>query len=609
MHLFKELKRRSVFRVAAAYMAAAWLVVEITETLFPLYGLSSAAVRLVVTLLAIGFPLSLIFSWIYELTPEGIKRDKDRGQTITVAHHTDKALDRLIIVFLAFALGYFAIDKFVFEPQRIVEITETEARAAAEKVRVQRGEIALPGKSVAVLPFINISPDPENEYFADGLTEELIGTLAKVNGLHVIARTSVFALKGSNRDVRDIGRQLHVKTVLEGSVRREQDHIRITVQLISVEDGFNLWSESYNYELSSVLVLQEKIARDIARTLQIQLPPYVDRQLTVKGTVNPEAHDSYLKGRYYWARLSEGGFLKSIEAFKRSIVIDPDYAPPHAGLATVYSFVGLFGTMPPQQAFPLSMMEADAAIALDPGLAEAYIARGMAMLLYEWDWNGARENLLLALQLSPNYSMGHWAYSQYLAVVDPPAALAPALRALSLDPLSLPLMNLVAFRYLDQGQFEEAIQMDKEMLSLDPSFPATYWNLGVIDILHGRYEEAIAELAHSVEYSGGMAQTLAMQAYAYAKSGDDVKARAVLEELEGRRESPQHGYASPLLIAYLYEGLGETEEALKWLEQAVQERDGWLVNLNSFPRFDSLRDEPRFEGVLHQLRLPENANN
>ena len=591
MSIVQELKRRNVFRVAVAYLAGAWLLVEVTETLFPIYGLSNASIRLVVTLLAIGFPLVLIFSWVYELTPEGLRRENDIDQSVTFTHNTGKKLDRIIIVLLALALGYFAFDKFVLTPERVVEMAK----------------MVLPDKSIAVLPFTNMSPDLQDEYFSDGLTEELIGALAKVDGLHVTARTSAFAFKAASRDIRDIGNRLNVKTVLEGSVRREQDRVRITAQLISVEDGFHLWSESYDYELENVLILQETISLAIVSALQIQLSPQVDEQFKVGATVNPEAYDLYLKGRYYWARLNTGGFQQSIEAFQKAIAIDPGYAPPHAGLANAYSFSGYFGIMPPREAFPLSIMEADAALALDPGSSEALVARGMAWLIYEWDWDRARDKLELALELSPNSSLAHWAYAEYLTVVDPSAALNSALHALSLDPLSFPIMNLVAFTYLGQGMFAEAIQMDEEILAMNPGFAAAHWNLGIIHMLHGRFEESIEELSQSVEYSGGMPPTLAMQAYAYAKLGDEANALAILAVLESRRDSPGHGYAPPVLIAYVYEGLGRTEDALEWLEKAITERDGWLVFLNSFPRFESLRDEPRFKDILRRLGLPESG--
>jgi adenylate cyclase len=605
MSFVQELKRRNVFRVAIAYLTGAWLLVEVAETLFPVYGFTVASIRLVVTVLAIGFPVALIFSWVYELTPEGLRLDKDIDPSLTPTNQTGKKLDRVIIVLLALALGYFAFDKFVLEPRRQLEIAEAAARTGAEQALDQQQKMALSGKSIAVLPFTNMNPDPEDEYFSDGLTEELIGGLAKVKGLHVTARTSAFAFKGANRDIRELGNQLNVKTVLEGSVRREKDRVRINAQLINVEDGYHLWSESYDYELKSVLALQETIARAIVSALEIQLSPQVNKQLTEKTSINPEAYDLYLKGLYHWARLNKGGFQQSIEAFQEAIAIDPGYAPPHAGLANAYSFAGYFGLMPPRVAFPLSILEANTALSLDPRSSEALVARGMAWLIYEWDWDRARDDLKLALNLSPNSSLAHWAYAEYLTVVEPSEALNSALHALSLDPLSLPIMNLVAFTYINQGMFAEAIQMDEEMLAMNPSFSAAHFNRGIIHILEGRFEDAIENLNKSVEYSGGMSPAVAMQAYAHAKAGDKANASAILAELESRRGVSGGGYVSPVLIAFVYEGLGKTEAALDWLEKALTERDGWLVFLNSYPRFEALRDEPRFKDILDRLGLPQ----
>jgi len=471
MSVFGELKRRNVFRVAAAYLAGAWLLLEVAQTLLPLYGFSDGSVRMVVTLLAIGFPIALLASWLFELTPGGFKLEKDIDRSVALDPRIGKRLDRFIIVMLALSLGYFAFDKFVLGPSREAELVQTTTEAVTEQISESR-QSQVADKSIAVLPFVNMSANPENEYFSDGLTEEMIDALAKVKGLHVTARTSAFAFKGSNRDIRKIGERLNVKTVLEGSVRRYEDEVRVTAQLINVEDGFHLWSESYTYKLENVLALQETIAKAIVAALRIKLSPEVIEQFNASTAVNPQAYDLYLKGRYHWAHISEDGFRRSIEAFNKALVIDPGYAPAHAGLATVYSFMGYFGVMPPLRAYPLSIGEAEAALALDPGSTEALIARGMGRMLFEWDLDRARDDLSRALELSPNYSQAHWAWAEYLAVANPPAALASALEALALDPLSLPIMNSVAFKYFQQGRYTEALQMDDEIIALNPNFIA-----------------------------------------------------------------------------------------------------------------------------------------
>jgi adenylate cyclase len=606
MLIVKELKRRNVFRVAAAYLAGAWLLIEVVQTLFPLYGFSDEAIRLVVTLLAIGFPIILIFSWVFELTPEGFKLEKNIDRSVVPTHRSGQKLDRVIIVLLALALAYFAFDKFVIEPSREAELVQTTTETVTQQIEQAR-KSQLADKSIAVLPFVNMSPDPEDEYFSDGLTEELIGSLAKVKSLHVTARTSAFAFKGTNLDIRDIGQALNVRTVLEGSVRKDQNHVRITAQLINVEDGYHIWSESYDHKLENILSLQESIAKAIAGALSIQLSPNIDEQLSTAAAVNPKAYDLYLQGRYHWAHINEVGFRKGIDAFQNAIAIDPGYAPAHAGLATVYSFMGYFGIMPPREAFPLSIAEAETALALDSKSSEALTARGMASLVFAWDWDRARDDLSLALELSPNYSQAHWAWSEYLAVTNPPAALDSALKALSLDPLSLPIMNSVAFKYLTRGMYTEAAQMDEKMIAMEPNFMAAYWNRGVLHLLRGQYESAIDYLAQSVERSGRMPPAIAMLGYAYAKSGDEKQALALLEELKSLKDQPGRGYAPPLLIAYIHEGLGRVDEALDWLDKAIEERDGWLLYLNSFPRFESLRGEARFKAIMRRLQLPESG--
>jgi serine/threonine-protein kinase len=573
--------------------------------LFPIFGLSEGTLRFVVILLAIGFPLSLVVSWAYEITPGGVKLERDVDRSAPGAERTGKVLDRAIIVLLSLVLAYFAIDKFVFDPAREEPIAQPATQADTDQATVEQQQQAVDDKSIAVLPFANLSPDKNDAYFSDGLTEELISALAKVEDLRVSARTSAFAFKGVNQDIREIGRRLNVRTVLEGSVRREQARIRVSAQLIDTEDGFPLWSESYDYELESILALQETISRAIVSALEVQLSPQVSELLEATPAVDTEAYDLYLKGRFHWARLNAGGFERSIDAFQRAIAIAPDYAPPHAGLANAYSFAGYFGLMPPSVAFPRSIEEAELALALDPASTEAMVALGMAALMYQWDWDLAGEHLRRALELAPGDVLANWAFTEYLLVLNPAQALESALYTLSLDPLSLPIMNLVAFSYLVQGKFVEATDMDKEMLSLDPRFEAAHWNLGVIYLLQERFEEAVEALGGAIEISEGLPPAVATHGYALARAGDEVGALAALAELEARRDNPAQGYASPVLIALVHEGLGRKDEAFAWLETAFEERDGWLLLMNSFPRFESLRDDPRFLDLLRRLDLPK----
>jgi adenylate cyclase len=590
--LFKELRRRQVFGTVALYVVAAWVIIQVAGEVQDAFGFQRMALRFLWIAALAGFPAALIFGWYYDITGQGIVHTPPADADT----HADQSLTRTdYLIFSAFILVVIVTAyPFVSKIQTDAHQPETSLFSEA------------PANSIAVLPFVNMS-QVDDEYFSDGLTEELIGSLAKVKGLHVTARTSAFAFKGENRDIRIIGQRLNVKNVLEGSVRREKNRVRITAYLINVESGFRIWSDSYDDELESMLGLQESIARSIVRALRIQLAPEIEKQFRTQVVVNPEAYDLYLKGRYYWAHLSESGFQQSIDAFQKATMADSGYAPPHAGLATVYSFLGYFGFMPPREAFALSVVEANNALALDPNSSEALIARGMARFVYEWNWNSARDDLTRALELSPNYSQAHWAMSQYQAAVNPSAAFDSAQRALSLDPLSLPIMSAVAFNYFSRGMFEEAIEMDKEMLALDPGFAAAHFNLGLVHMFNQRFEAAIGEFTVSVELSGEMPSMLGALAYTYAKSGDVPQALIILEKLKSLREQSPHGYSPAFQIAYVYEGLGRTEDALDWLDKAFEERDGWLVYLNVFPKFESLRSEERFQDMLRRLNLPESG--
>jgi TolB-like protein/tetratricopeptide (TPR) repeat protein len=583
-----------VFRTAALYIVAAWIVIQVAGEAQDAFGLETVVLRYLWIAALAGFPFALVFGWYYDITREGVvhtpSADADTNADLSLTRTDYLIFSALVLVIIIIAYPFF---RAVVEPAA----DRPETRLVSES----------PTNSIAVMPFVNTSKHDDDEYFSDGLTEELIGSLAKVRGLHVTARTSAFAFKGQDRDIRSIGQQLNVRNILDGSVRRENNRVRIAVQLINVESGFNIWSESFDSELGSVLGVQQSIARSIVDALRIQLAPDTEEYFDKALTVNPDAFDLYLRGRYHWARFSEGGFRQSIDAFQRAIVADPDFAPPHAGLATVYSFMGYFGLMEPGDAYALSFREANTALALDSQSSEALIARGMAWLTYKWDWDHARDDLTRALELSPNFSQAHWALSLYESVVDPSAGLDAALKALSLDPLSLPITNAVAMRYFSLGKLGEAEKTAERMIDLDPDFAPAHWVMGLVHMFNGRYDAAIEELTRSVELSGGVPSTLAALAYANAKSGNTSKALELLEQLKSLGELSQQGHVPALQIAYVYEGLGRTEDALDWLDRAFELRDGWLVHLNGFPRFESLREEERFQGLLRRMNLPKGS--
>ena len=331
MSFITELKRRNVFRVAVAYLAGAWLLSEVSATLFPLFGFSDTPVRIIVILLAIGFPLFLVFSWIFEITPEGLKLEKDIRREVSLSRETDKKLDRAIIVLLILAVGYFAVDKFVLEPARVVEIVEETTQQARSEALVE----SYGDKSIAVLPFVNMSDDPDQEYFSDGISEELLNLLAQIPELRVISRSSAFYYKGKDIPVTEIAKQLHVEHVLEGSIRKAGDRVRITAQLIAARSDAHLWSQVYDRKLGDIFAIQEEIARAIGHALELKLVHgSTDAlQLVVSGTGNVDAYDVYLQGRELVSLRDADSLEKASRLFERALRLDAKFAPAHAQLA------------------------------------------------------------------------------------------------------------------------------------------------------------------------------------------------------------------------------------------------------------------------------------
>lgn len=463
-----------------------------------------------------------------------------------------------------------------------------------------RGQIS----SIAALPFLNISGDPADEYFSDGLTEELINALAKVEGLHVAARTSGFQFKGKNYDVREIGRRLGVGAVLEGSVRKEGNWLRITAQLNSTSDGYHLWSETYDREMTQVFAIQEEISRAIVETLKLRVAEKGSGPLVKRHTENPEAHDLYLRGRYFWNRRGEEGAQKSIQYFQQAIEKDPHYALAYAGLADAYlslAFSFDAGTVPPAQATPRAKAAALKALELDDHLAPAHISLAFVSFLYEWDWNEAERQFQRALALDPRYAHAHHWYSHYLlALGRVEESLAQSKRALELDPLDAILNTHMGWHHLYSHQYELAVEHLRNALEMDPNYFHSQRELGRACSEKGLYREAVSLLRRALRQAKEDGFALASLGYAYAAWGKRNEARRTLEHL--RRLSPRR-YISPYFPAAIYAGLGEKERALEQLERAYEERSDALVYLKTEPMFSSLYSLPRFKRLVQRMGL------
>jgi TolB-like protein len=464
MSLYRELKRRNVIRVAIAYLAGSWLLIEVAETIFPLYGLGDTPARIVVTLLAIGFPLFLVFSWVFEITPEGLKKEKDIDRAVSVTGKTGKQLDRIIIVLLALALGYFAFDKFVLDPARDVELVEE----TAQKVRSDALVESFGDKSIAVLPFMNMSADPEQEYFSDGISEELLNLLAKIPQLRVISRSSSFSFKGMDIAIPTLAAQLNVAHVLEGSVRKAGNRVRITAQLIEARSDTHLWSESYDRELDDVFAVQDEIAAAIGAALKMELALAVGE--TIKPTAieaaSTDAYDAYLRGRELVHHDNRAAMEEAVRHLERAVRMDDAFAPAHAQLAMATMLLTSYVSSDRERARRTAIRHLDRAQALEPDLADAHVGRAL-LANYANDPESAIAHARKGLASNPN-SIEAMIQLRY-ALEDEEEAHAILEQILVIDPLSIIGRMDYADWLADQGRIEEAHEVAEQLIAQSPS--------------------------------------------------------------------------------------------------------------------------------------------
>ena len=455
--------------------------------------------------------------------------------------------------------------------------------------------------SIAVLPFRDMSPQKDQEYFCEGIAEELINALVKLEGLRVVARTSAFQFKDRHSDIQKIGEQLNVRTVLEGSIRKSGNRLRITAQLISVEDGFHIWSEKYDRDLDDIFAIQDEISLNIVTKLKVRLMAEERRELVKRHTVDQEAHNLYLKGLYFWNRRLEGGMKKAMEFFQQAIQKDPDYALAHVGIADVYNITGFFGFLSPAEVFPKAKAAAEKALAIDNTLGEAHASLAWATTCYDWNWSSAEKLYIRAIELNPQYATAHEWYAIYLwAMGRFDEAIAEAERARELDPLSLIINTVVGIAYYIARRYDESIANHKKALEMDPNFllANTYITMPYVDV--GKYDDAVdimrkaeplaAEHAYSLGYFGG----------AYGRAGlkdDALRILARLDELARRR------YVSTFHRAVVLVGMGEFDEALDDMEKSIEDRSPVNIFSKTFPFFDCLRSNMRFQSLIEKIGL------
>ena len=456
-------------------------------------------------------------------------------------------------------------------------------------------------RSLAVLPLENLSGDPTQEYFADGMTDALITDLSGIKALRVISRTSSMHYKGTKKSLPQIARELGVEGVVEGSVTRFGNRVRITAQLVHANADRHLWAQTYERDLGDILKLQNEVAQDVAHQIRLQLSPEQSAKLESARPVNPEAYETYLRGRYFWNQRTESALWKSVELFQHAIDLDPNSALPYAGLADAYQVLGswAFEAASPIEMRPKALVAGQRALQLDPMLAEAHTVLAGGKHGFEWDWKGAELEYQRAIQLNPSYAHAHQWYGQLLCEMCRfDECRAEADRAHALDPLNL-VMPKDPWAYWER-RYEDAIASIQKTLELDPNFGLERRSLGQVYEQLEMYDGAIRELQHAVDLSGGHPVDLSALGHAYAVSGRREKALQVVQKL---RELSSKRYVSGFDVALVYVGLGEKDKAMDWLDKAYQEHSGWMLHLKVDPRLDPLRSDPRFQDLLRRVGL------
>lgn len=459
-------------------------------------------------------------------------------------------------------------------------------------------------RSVAVLPFLNMSPDPDNEFFSDGITEEIINALTKVEGLQVTSRTSSFAFKGKSDDIRHIAQRLNVSTILEGSVRKAGQRVRITAQLVNAIDGYHFWSESYDGSLENIFDLQDEISRKIANKLIEHLAVgKVTTPLVKSSTTNPDAYNHYLKGIYYWNRWNPVDNQKAVEELQKAIDIEPNFAKAYAWLANCYILAGTMGFLKSEIAYPKAKENGHKAMMLEPDNSECNISIGLIYLFVDWNWEGARRAFEKAMELNPGAGGGYQTYSYYLIAVGKIKEAIQALeKAAKLDPLSLPIGTHLANGYLAEEKYDEAISHVNKMLELDPTFRNAIELKGWAYFLKGECEIAISLLKQYQSLTGDEQKGLTLLAYVYSKCGFTDKTLELLEILYKRvKDNPNSSFNIDLAV--IYNGLGDYDKAFEYLNKAVEERSGAVIFLRSSPIWKDVKNDSRFQGILKKAGL------
>lgn len=606
MRFIDELKRRNVFRVGVAYVVASWVILQVADLVLEGIHAPDWVLQAMMFLVALGFFFAVIVAWAYEITPEGIKREEDVDHSKSVTTETAKKLDKITIGLLVVVLAVFALDRFVLE--RPVSVPDTgsdpfsEAPAVGiaispDEKRALTPSISDDRQSVAVLPFVNMSDDAQNEYFSDGISEELLNVLVKIESLRVPSRTSSFTFKGSDKKLTDIGRELGVDHVLEGSVRKAGNQIRVTAQLIDVNTDTHLWSDTYTRELDDIFAVQDEISSAIVQALKVTLSGADQQQLVRHGTTNVEAYNHFLMGRHLWNKRGPQDLLDAVEPFKEAIALDSIYDQAWAALAETYVLIPEYVGGRIDEFIPLSRDATEKALSINPSSARALTARGYIKAMYEYDVEGALADFEQAIALDPTYPVAHQWYGEILAVA---GRFEDAMRqihlAKELDPLATIIHHVEGWLLDNEGRYEEAIESYNNVFKIDPYKSHAYANLSFLYARMGEFDKAReAELKwHDLT---GIDNAPILAVYD-AMEDPALKPRAIQ-----LLQDSDYYIDGASFVSSFYMLLGEEELTLGSLERAFERGDPYAIHMQRFEIYDPLHDNPRFQALLRKMNL------
>jgi TolB-like protein/Tfp pilus assembly protein PilF len=586
-NFFAELKRRNVYKVAVAYAVVSWLLIQAASILFPTFDAPSWGMKVFVALLVLCFPVVLVLSWAFEMTPEGIKLESEIDPKKSTAIKTGRK-----IVGLTIAVAIVATGLMLFQRIRPQLVAKNEAATS--------DLVAIPEKSIAVLPFDNLSRDPDNAYFCEGVQDGILTRLARVADLKVISRTSTQKYRSAPENLREIARQLGVTHILEGSVQRENDQIRVDVQLINALSDTHLWADIYDREVADLFATESEIAKTIADILQAKLTGSEAAAIAKIPTADHEAYELYLKGRFFWNKRTAGDLRRSIELFEEAIKKDPNFATAYAGAAQAWLLLPAYDGGAPKDCFPKAKLAAEKALSLDPTCSDAHTALGAVRSNYELDLPGAIAEFEQAIEVNPNDATAHhWLGHHPLTCMgQSERALAELHKAQQLDPLSLIINANIGYTYVVTGRLEDAIAQLRKTIELDRGFYYAIYCLGEAFELKSSFPEAMSQYQKAISLTTDPIPR-ALLGRLYGSYGDADQARKILQQLEQERKER---FIPAYCLALVCLGLDERKEAINWLEESYRERDGFdILFIRVDPLLKSLHGDRRFEALAEKI--------